>query len=126
MWGGGSGRRDVGRLHDDAGAHLVGVAAGRRGVGVVAVRGRPAAGVVADDGRRVARAGDPEVGLAAADERGHAGQRAGNPEDGLAVVPLPDGHLSEEIKNKNKKREEEGEKSHTCVENKPGSLGPGY
>lgn len=50
--------------------------AGRGGCNRVrAVGWRPAVSVVANEGSRVSRAGDPEVGLARADEGGHAGKR---------------------------------------------------
>lgn len=47
--------------------------AGWRRRGVPAVARRPAVSVVADERGRVSRAGDPEVGLAGADEARHAG-----------------------------------------------------
>lgn len=87
----GSGGRDIRGFHNDTCAHLMGVAVHRRHMRVLAVGGRPAVGVVADERGWVPRAGDPEVGFVRADERGHARKRArGNPENCCAVVPLPD------------------------------------
>ncbi len=69
----------------------MGVAARRRRNRVRAVGWRPAVSVVADEGGRVSRAGDPEVGLARTDEGVHARKRTrGNPENCCAVVPSPD------------------------------------
>lgn len=49
---------------------------------VLAVGRRPVFSVVADEGVRVPRGGDPEVGLAPTAEGGHAGKRTrGNPEN---------------------------------------------
>lgn len=77
-----SGGSDIGGFHNDACAHLMGVAVRRRRDRVFAVGGCPAASVVADEGGRVSRAGDPEVLLARADKGGHAGERTcGDPEN---------------------------------------------
>lgn len=77
-----SGGSDIRGFHDDTCAHLMGVAARRRQRRVLAVGWRPAVGVVADEGGRVSRAGDPEVGLARTDKGGHARKRTcGNPEN---------------------------------------------
>lgn len=77
-----SGRGDVGGFHNDAGTHLVGVTGGSGHERVLAVGWRPAVGVVADERRRVSRAGDLEVGLTGTDEGGHARKRtSGDPED---------------------------------------------
>lgn len=50
----------------------MGVARCRRHERVLGVNGRPAVRVVADEGRRVSCAGDPEVGFSCADKCGHA------------------------------------------------------
>lgn len=81
-----SGGRDVGGFPNDACAHLVGVAAGRGHVRVLAAGRRPAVDVVADEGRGVFEAGHPEGGLGRVDERGHAGERTlRDPENGRAL-----------------------------------------
>ncbi|KAA8589153.1 hypothetical protein FQN60_010498, partial [Etheostoma spectabile] len=78
-------------FHNDTCAHLVGVAGCRGHQRAVAVGGRPAVGVVADERHRVPRAGHPKVGLGRSDEGGHAGERArGNPENCWVVAPPPD------------------------------------
>lgn len=84
-----SGRRDVRGLPDDAGAHLAGTGAGRGRVRVLAVGGRPAVDVVADERRGVLQAGDPEVGHAGADEGGHAGEGTRRDAQNRRVLPLP-------------------------------------
>lgn len=87
----GSGGRDVRGLHNDTCAHLVVVARRQRRVRVLVVGGRPGVTVVADEGVGVPRAGDPEVGLVRADERGHARERARGPEKCRLVAPPQDG-----------------------------------
>lgn len=65
------------------------VAARRRCVRVLAAGRRPAVDVVADEGRGVLQAGDPEVGFAWVDERSHAGERARRDSEDRRVFPLP-------------------------------------
>lgn len=87
----GSGGGDIRGFHNDTCTFLWVVAGRLRQGRVLVIGSRPAIGMVADEGVWVPRAGDPEVGLGRADERGHARKRArGNPENLCAVVLPPD------------------------------------